>query len=94
MEHLLNSNNQGTSSFYGMGIAPNILDILDGLKFTVPTPIQAQTIPMAIDGKDVVGIAQTGTGKTLSFAIPMIQSLSAKKVQGWCWLRPENWLCR
>jgi ATP-dependent RNA helicase RhlE len=45
------------------------------MKFTVPTPIQHKTIPVAIEGKDIIGIAQTGTGKTLAFAIPMIQRL-------------------
>ncbi len=59
--------------FYGLGIAPGILKVLDWLKFTVPTPIQEQSIPAAIEGKDLVGIAQTGTGKTLAFGIPMIQ---------------------
>ncbi len=61
--------------FHGLGIAPGILAILDGMKFTVPTPIQLQAIPAAIEGKDVLGIAQTGTGKTLAFGIPMIQKL-------------------
>ena len=63
--------NQG---FYGLGIAPNILEVLEKLKFTIPTPIQEQAIPSAIEGKDMIGIAQTGTGKTLAFGIPMIQA--------------------
>lgn len=62
-------------SFYGLGIAPKILDILERIKFKVPTPIQFKAIPLALEGKDVVGVAQTGTGKTHSFAIPMIQRL-------------------
>ena len=66
-------------SFYGLGIAPKILDILERIKFKVPTPIQLKAIPLAIEGKDVVGIAQTGTGKTHSFAIPMVQRLAQKK---------------
>ena len=82
MNNLSQTNAQSSPNFYGMGIAPRILDILDSIKFTVPTPIQLQTIPLAIEGKDVVGIAQTGTGKTLSFAIPMIQCLAAKKGTG------------
>ncbi len=61
--------------FHGLGIAPNILTIIDRLRFTTPTPIQEQSIPQAIDGKDLVGIAQTGTGKTLAFGIPLIQHL-------------------
>lgn len=62
------------SGFYGLGIAPNILAILDKLNLTVPTPIQEQSIPQAIDGKDLIGIAQTGTGKTLAFGVPMLQA--------------------
>ena len=68
-------NTPSTHSFYGLGIAPNLLDILDKLKYTVPTPIQFQSIPIAVEGKDVIGIAQTGTGKTLAFGVPMIQHL-------------------
>jgi len=66
-------------SFDGLGIAPRILDILDRMKFTVPTPIQHKTIPIAIEDKDIIGVAQTGTGKTLAFAIPIIQRLPQKK---------------
>ena len=62
------------SSFYNLGIAPNILTVLDRLKFAVPTPIQEKSIPVAIEGKDLVGVAQTGTGKTLAFGIPMLQA--------------------
>lgn len=69
-------NDQG---FYGLGIAPKILDILERIKFKVPTPIQLKAIPPAIEGKDIIGIAQTGTGKTHSFAIPMVQRLAQTK---------------
>jgi ATP-dependent RNA helicase RhlE len=62
------------SDFYRLGIAPNILTILDKLNFKNPTPIQEKSIPPAIEGKDLIGIAQTGTGKTLAFGIPMIQA--------------------
>ncbi len=62
-------------SFYGLSIAPGILQVLTKLKFTEPTPIQEQSIPVAIEGKDLMGIAQTGTGKTLAFGIPMIQRI-------------------
>ncbi len=70
---------QTNISFYGLGIAPRILDILDRMKFTVPTPIQHKTIPIAIEDKDIIGVAQTGTGKTLAFTIPIIQRLSQRK---------------
>ncbi|KKS46611.1 MAG: DEAD/DEAH box helicase domain protein [Candidatus Azambacteria bacterium GW2011_GWA2_42_9] len=63
-----------SSDFYNLGIAPNILEILHRLNFKIPTPIQEKSIPLAIEGKDMIGIAQTGTGKTLAFAVPMIQA--------------------
>lgn len=74
-------NNQ-PSGFYGLGIAPKLLEALDKNKFTEPTPIQQQAIPVALQGEDVIGIAQTGTGKTLAFGIPMIQRLAAVKGRG------------
>ncbi|MFA5928468.1 MAG: DEAD/DEAH box helicase [Candidatus Margulisiibacteriota bacterium] len=63
-------------SFSDLGLSKPILDLLAKMKFTTPTPIQNKAIPMALSGKDVVGIAQTGTGKTLAFGLPMIQILS------------------
>jgi len=69
-------NEYRASSFYGLGIAPKILDILERIKFKVPTPIQLKAIPLAMQGKDIIGIAQSGTGKTHSFAIPMVQRLA------------------
>ena len=80
MENIGTTQNASPSTtpitFDGLGIAPKILEILDRLKFTVPTPIQQKAILPGIEGKDLVGIAQTGTGKTLAFVIPMIQRLS------------------
>lgn len=72
-------NTSGGSGFYGLGIAPNILTVLGKLNFITPTPIQEQSIPQAIEGKDMIGIAQTGTGKTLAFGIPLIQRMLANK---------------
>jgi ATP-dependent RNA helicase RhlE len=71
----LSERNKPEQSFYGLGIAPKILDILERIKFKVPTPIQQKAIPLAIQGKDIIGIAQTGTGKTHAFAIPIVQRL-------------------
>jgi ATP-dependent RNA helicase RhlE len=70
------------TSFSGLGLAPRLLEILQHKGFTVPTPIQSQAIPIAVSGKDVMGIAQTGTGKTLAFGLPMIQSIAATKKMG------------
>ena len=62
-------------TFGGLGIAPKILDVLTKLGFKTPTPIQHKAIPSASEGKDIIGIAQTGTGKTLAFGVPLIQQL-------------------
>ncbi len=70
------------NGFAGLGIAPTLLDILTKHGFSTPTPIQHQSIPVAITGSDVIGIAQTGTGKTLAFGIPMIQRLAQFKGRG------------
>jgi len=73
---------QITGRFCDLGIEEKLLTTLTKKGFTTPTPIQHQVIPGALQGKDVVGIAQTGTGKTLAFGIPMIQHLSSQKGQG------------
>ena len=70
---------QANLSFDNLGIAPKILEILDRMRFIHPTPIQYKAIPIGIEGKDIIGVAQTGTGKTLAFAIPIIQRLSQKR---------------
>src|SRR3989339_186770 len=70
------------SGFQSLGISPRILEVLEHLKFTQPTPIQNQSIPAGLEGKDIIGIAQTGTGKTLAFGIPMIQNLGNSHGQG------------
>lgn len=73
---------QTTGRFDDLGIAKNVLAVLTQKGFQTPTPIQHQVIPAALQGKDIVGIAQTGTGKTLAFGIPMIQRLLHQKGQG------------
>ena len=71
--------NTSNHTFDGLGIAPKLIDTLIHLKFHKATPIQHKAIPVALEGKDLVGIAQTGTGKTLAFAIPTIQHLAQNK---------------
>lgn len=68
--------------FSELGIAPRLLQAIDRLKFTEPTPIQRGSIPVALSGKDLIGIAQTGTGKTLAFGISMLQRLEQVKGRG------------
>ncbi len=82
MQDIERHTHEKADSFYGLGIAPSLLDFLEKSGFKSPTPIQAQAIPVAIQGKDIVGIAQTGTGKTLAFGIPMLQRLTQIKGQG------------
>ena len=62
-------------TFHGLTIAPGILAILEKSAYHTPTPIQQSAIQPGIEGKDIIGIAQTGTGKTLAFGIPMIQRI-------------------
>ena len=70
------------SNFNGLGIAPGLLSVLAALGYKTPTAIQLKAIPPAIEGKDVVGVAQTGTGKTLAFGVPLLQRLAQKGGQG------------
>lgn len=58
-----------------LGLAPKLVAALEAQNITEPTPIQAQAIPHAMNGRDVMGLAQTGTGKTAAFGLPMIDSL-------------------
>ena len=76
------------TSFNDFGLAEPILRALAEEKYVTPTPIQAQTIPIALQGRDVIGIAQTGTGKTAAFALPIIHHLATKR------LRPDKKACR
>ncbi len=74
--------NQSAAGFSGLGITPKILEVIKRMKFKTPTPIQFKAIPVAIEGKDVIGIAQTGTGKTIAYAVPMVQLLWQKNGTG------------
>jgi len=76
------------TSFNDFGLVEPILRALAEEKYVTPTPIQAQTIPLALQNRDVIGIAQTGTGKTAAFALPILQHLNNKRV------RPEKKACR
>ena len=62
-------------SFDNLGLSPVIKHNLHGLEYRVPTPVQAKAIPLALEGRDVIGSAQTGTGKTAAFGLPMIERL-------------------
>ncbi len=67
------------TNFDGFGLAEPISRALAEENYVTPTPIQAQTVPLVLEGRDVVGIAQTGTGKTAAFALPILHQLSANR---------------
>ena len=62
-------------TFSELGLSEKVLRAVEASGYTVPTPIQAQAIPYALAGRDVLGIAQTGTGKTAAFTLPMLSRL-------------------
>ena len=62
-------------TFTSLGINPAILGVLKNLKLETPTPIQEKSIPIVLAGQDLIGVAQTGTGKTFAFGIPMLERL-------------------
>ncbi|CAK4034896.1 ATP-dependent RNA helicase dbp10 [Lecanosticta acicola] len=64
-------------AFQTMGLNANLLKAITRKGFSVPTPIQRKTIPLILDGQDVVGMARTGSGKTAAFVIPMIEKLKS-----------------
>ncbi len=68
------------NDFESLGIAGKFRRALDDMGFSEPTPIQAQAIPHLLQGKDLLGIAQTGTGKTAAFALPLLQRLDEENV--------------
>ncbi|MCF2525272.1 DEAD/DEAH box helicase [Bradyrhizobium sp. G127] len=76
------------TSFQDFGLADPISRALKEENYVTPTPIQAQTIPIALTGRDVVGIAQTGTGKTASFALPILHRLLENRI------KPQPKTCR
>jgi superfamily II DNA/RNA helicase len=76
------------TQFNDFGLAEPILRALSEESYVTPTPIQAQTIPLLLAKRDVIGIAQTGTGKTAAFALPILNHLAANPV------RPQPKTCR
>ena len=70
-------------AFDQLNLKPCLLSVLDEIGYETPSPIQAETIPLLLEGRDVLGQAQTGTGKTAAFALPILSriDLSQKKPQ-------------
>jgi len=64
---------EGLEAWQSLGVCDEVAQTCVDLKWSKPTPIQQKSIPIAIEGKDVIGLAETGSGKTAAFAIPVLQ---------------------
>ena len=73
--------------FETLGLSDELLRAVKSEGYTTPTPVQALCIPPLLDGKDVLGVAQTGTGKTAAFALPVLQVMSRSRPQGKRYIR-------
>lgn len=69
---------EAKKTFADLGVREELCDACEQLKFTHPTPIQTQAIPLALEGRDVIGLAETGSGKTAAFVLPILQALLEK----------------
>jgi len=69
-------------NFESLGLSKKLLEAVESEGYTNPTPVQEQSIPPLLSGRDVLGVAQTGTGKTAAFALPVLQIMSRYKTQG------------
>ena len=76
------------NSFHEFGLVEPIARALTEEKYVTPTPIQAKAIALVLAGRDLIGIAQTGTGKTAAFALPILNRIAANRI------RPERKTCR
>ncbi len=85
-------------SFSDLGLHDDLLRAVTAQGYTQPTPIQQQAIPIVLEGRDLLASAQTGTGKTAGFTLPMLQRLANGKRPGkrqfahWSSHPPANWL--
>ncbi len=82
----MSKSNPNPILFSDLGLDEVLLKSLDRLGYESPTPIQAETIPLLLKGKDLVGQAQTGTGKTAAFALPILSKIDLRKNcrRFWC----------
>ena len=70
-----------SNAFRALGISQELNDLLKQNGISEPTPVQRQTIPLLMKGNDVIAQAQTGTGKTLAFALPILEKINVQKEQ-------------
>ncbi|MGH8650495.1 MAG: DEAD/DEAH box helicase, partial [Burkholderiales bacterium] len=76
MSPLTEASSAQATSFAELDLLPELLKAVAEQGYTEPTPIQAQAIPLVLQGRDVMGAAQTGTGKTAGFTLPLLQRLA------------------
>ena len=69
-----------TTTFTELGLAEPLLRALNDAQYINPTPIQAQSIPVLLEGRDLLGLAETGTGKTAAFVLPILHTALAPRV--------------
>ena len=77
-------------SFNDLGLEPGLLEAVRSLGYTEPTPIQEQAIPLALAGRDIIGCAQTGTGKTAAFILPALQLMGRRRTIGTLPMTPRR----
>ena len=75
------------NNFESLGLSQKLLEAVESEGYTTPTPVQEQSIPPLLSGRDVLGVAQTGTGKTAAFALPVLQIMSRSRTQGKRYIR-------
>ena len=75
------------TDFQSLGLSKTLLKAVKDEGYTTPTPVQVQSIPPLLDGRDVLGVAQTGTGKTAAFALPVLQIIERRRTQGKRYIR-------
>jgi ATP-dependent RNA helicase RhlE len=82
-----------TQSFSALGLSAELTRVVAEQGYTEPTPVQAQAIPLILEGRDVLAGAQTGTGKTAGFTLPLLQRLSHHARTCWRQLRSHASAC-
>ena len=78
LESQPNTQASATKTFQDLGIIESLCEACTALGYKTPTPIQTESIPLALEGRDIIGLAETGSGKTAAFALPILQALMEK----------------
>jgi len=82
--------------FNELNLHPHFVQVVSELGYTEPTPVQTAVIPLLLEGCDVIAQAQTGTGKTAAFALPILQIYRRNPgaCKPWCWRPRVSWRCK